>query len=399
MIRFVRIVFFSFLLFCKNEKLLSATSNIIFLGDTITIDIDPTLQISFAENVSSTSVEIFYQKVNTANYLPLLSTLQAIKEKRKLNDWLYYQLIRRTAEQISPKAENYYRYTLYKWFLLAKSGYETTLSYNDDKLLFYVVSEDNIYDIPFFHRDGKQFICLNYHDYGSIDFTKTSIQEINTRIPEGRKSFSYIVNTMPDLKTDDYLEKQLQFQYQNKEYTFKVKLNPEVQALFKNYPVVDFQTYFNIPMSKDAYSSLIPALKQNIQHLTQQNGVDYLMQFTRQSFLFENDQAAFGIEKRLSPEQTLLYSHSDCDDRAALFFYLVKEIYDLPMIVLLYPSHVTIAIKFDKPIGKSITYNGDQYSICEPTPQAKNLSIGEINRALKHTPYEVVYAYHPIGRK
>ncbi|WP_315820150.1 hypothetical protein [Paraflavitalea speifideaquila] len=105
--------------------------------------------------------------------------------------------------------------------------------------------------------------------------------------------------------------------------------------------------------------------------MSTKNGVDYLMRFTRYAFLFETDSKNFGTEKRLSPEQTLFYEQSDCEDRVALFFYLVKEIYNLPMIVLAYPKHVTIAVQFDKPRGKSIVYNGNKYSICEPTPQKK----------------------------
>ena len=125
------------------------------------------------------------------------------------------------------------------------------------------------------------------------------------------------------------------------------------------------------------------------------NGVDFLMRFTRYAFLFETDTKNFGQEKRLSPEQTLLYDQSDCEDRAALFFYLVKEIYNLPMIVLSFPKHVTIAIKFDKPVGKSIIYNGDQYSVCEPTPQSTDLSMGKLMPALNKVSYQVVYAYTP----
>ena len=65
------------------------------------------------------------------------------------------------------------------------------------------------------------------------------------------------------------------------------------------------------------------------------------------------------------------------------------------MIVLAYPKHVTIAVKFDKPIGHSIVYNGDKYSICEPTPQRQDLQLGQLSPDLKKESYEVVYAYHP----
>ena len=119
------------------------------------------------------------------------------------------------------------------------------------------------------------------------------------------------------------------------------------------------------------------------------------MRFTRYAFLFEPDSRQFGNEKRLSPEQTLLYEQSDCDDRAALFFYLVKEIYNLPMLVLAFPEHVTIAVKFDKPVGTPIMYKGEKYSVCEPTPQKQDLKLGQLSPNLDKATYEIAYAYIP----
>src|SRR5690606_3296342 len=119
----------------------------------------------------------------------------------------------------------------------------------------------------------------------------------------------------------------------------------------------------------------IPMLKEQVDGISTEKGVDYLMRFTRQAFEFEDDRVTFGREKRMSPEETLLNSSSDCDDRTALFFYLVKEIYDLPMVTLRYPTHVAIAVRLDKPVGHSIAYDGYHYTICEPTPQGKDLGL------------------------
>ena len=213
--------------------------------------------------------------------------------------------------------------------------------------------------------------------------------------PEGKKPFTYRVTQLPNFKPGDYVEKDIRFNYYDQEYNFKVKLNPQVKAIFSNYPVVDYESYFNIPLSNETYQSLIPLLKKELKGMSIKNGVDFLMRFTRYAFLFETDTKNFGQEKRLSPEQTLLYDQSDCEDRAGLFFFLVKEIYNLPMIVLSFPEHITMAVKFDKPVGKSIMYNGSQYSICEPTPQSIDLGIGKMIPALSKTFYEVVYSYTP----
>ena len=65
------------------------------------------------------------------------------------------------------------------------------------------------------------------------------------------------------------------------------------------------------------------------------------------------------------------------------------------MIALLYPTHIAMAVKFDKPFGKFVTYNGDKYSICDPTPQREYLAVGQISHNLSNATYKVVYEYHP----
>lgn len=370
-----------------------------FYGNTIELQLDSSSFVDFKGPLSAQSIYSFYKKISATDYTPVIKTLISYKEQHQLDDWLFYQLIRKTAQNISPKAENYQRYTLYKWFLLTKSGYDATLSISGDQLLFYVHSNENIYNIPYRIRDGKQYVCLNYHDYGgNIDFENHKFTEVVMHVPEAQNAFSYKVTQLPSFRPDDYMEKDIRFNYNQNDYQFKVKLNPQIQTIFANYPVVDYESYFNIPLSNETYGSLIPLLKKNVKGMNTKNGVDYLMRFTRYAFLFEPDSENFGNEKRLSPEQTLLYEHSDCEDRAALFFYLVKEIYNLPMIVLVFPRHVTIAVKFDKPVGKPIMYNGDQYSVCEPTPQKQDLQVGQLAPELRKSSYEVAYVYTPQGK-
>lgn len=369
-----------------------------FFDGTFNFSTDSTLHISFNSELNNKSVNNFYTQISSSNYKSLINSLNDYKEKHKLNDWLYYQLIRKTAQQLSPKAENYNRYTLYKWFLMTKSGYDAKIAIGNNQIIFYVKNEEDISDIPFFMIDDKKYMCLNYHDYGKLFQREDAYKPVNIVVPEAKASFSYKVTRMPDFKPEDYEEKQIAFNYRHKDYHFKVKVNKEVESIFANYPGVDFETYFNIPLSHETYQSLIPILKQNLKGMSEKKGVDYLMRFTRYAFLFENDEDNFGKEKRLSPEQTLLNKSSDCDDRAALFFYLVKEIYNLPMIAMLYPTHITMAVQFEKPIGNSIIYNGKAYTVCEPTPQLQNLKIGELSASLKNKKYEVVYAYEPTNK-
>ena len=369
-----------------------------FYKDPFLVTIDKSVSVEIPQQFTAETFKKGYTAINAANYQPIIDSLLSYKAEHQLNDWLYYQLVRRVAQQISPKEENYGRYTFYKWFMLNKSGYDARLAISHQKVIFYVYNNEDISDIPYFMVDGKQFVCLNIHDYANTNLNDDPPVPVNIPIAAATKAFSYKVTLMPDFKPQNDIEKDVSFVYDRKKYHFKVKLNTEQEKAFKNYPGVSFETYFNIPLSKETYGSLIPLLKANMKGMDEKKGVDYMMRFTRYAFLYENDDANFGKEKRLSPGETLASTYSDCDDRAALFFYLVKEIYNLPMIALLYPTHITMAVEFSKPVGDPIVYNGKTYSVCEPTPQLENLGIGQMSAKLKNTPYHVVYAYEPVNK-
>lgn len=377
----------------------ASSLHISFLGNNVAVQTNPFTGLRYNAELSEGSIIKFVEELNSKDYQPLINNIVFYRDQQKLDDWLFYQVIRKTAEQISPKAENYFSYTIYKWFLLTRSGYNAILRIDNSKMLFYVQSDELVYNIPYIFVGDKQYVCLNYHDYGNnIDFDKERFQTVNL-VDEGTKrSFTYKVSHLPDIKSGDYIKKDIGFNYYQQQYHFTIKLNPEIKNIFKNYPTADYSNQFSIPLSNETYNSLIPQLKEIISPMSISTGVDYLMRFTRYSFLFEKDTLIFGREKRLSPEETLLYDQSDCEDRAALFFYLVKEIYNLPMIVLSYPNHVTVAVNFDKPVGKPIIYNGSPYYICEATPQKKDLNIGKSIPALEKEGFEVVYTYQPAKK-
>ena len=367
-----------------------------FYGDSIRFPANALSGLSFTDTLSATSVQSFYEKMEATDHAPIIKSLLEYKQNQQPDDWVYYQLIRKTAGTLCPKAENYNGYTLYKWFLLCKSGYNATLNIIGSRLLIYVQSDDEIFDIPYFRMKDKQYTCLNYHDYDyNIDFSCGTLYNTGISIPGAEKPFSYKLTRLPDFRPESYHEKDLHFTYKGTDYSLKVKMNEDVKKMFTNYPVVDYQLYFDAPLSKETYSSLITQLKNNIKKMTTEQGVEYLMYFTRHAFLYQADSENFGREKHMSPEQTLLYDRSDCADRSALFYCLVKEIYHLPMVVVSFPHHLTVAVKFDKPVGTPIVFNGSAYSLCEPTPQAEDLPLGHISDNYKSVAYQVVYAYSP----
>lgn len=326
----------------------------------------------------------------------MIPEMTAIQKSLDLSDWHYYQLIRKVSQQLIQKEKDYWGYTYCKWFFLARIGFNPMLCTIDDKLLLYVQSSSTIYNIPIKMIKGNQYVCMNYHDYNyNIPIEKITPQPIQPSLVEDGEEFNYTISTMPDFPEEKYVNKTIEFTYKGEKAKHEIKICPEVKDYFINYPVTDFRFQFNIPLSKLTYSSLIPSLQLKLKEKTKEEGVEYIMFLVRNAFGYVSDSSIYGREKRYSPEETLASEWSDCEDHSGLFFSLVREVYNLPMIVISYPGHINVAVKLENPKRKTINLNGSIYTICEPTPQKKVFNLGQMDKNLSKQPYEVVYEYVP----
>lgn len=329
----------------------------------------------------------------------ILRQMLSIREELQLCDWLYYQLIRKVADRLAPKQADYFRYTTIKYHLLRSSGYDPMLVIGANRVLLYIRSPEPVYNLSYRMVNDQQFVCLNQHDYGFQPGTGGPVIDVMRTGGSERRDFHYAINRMPVFPETSYETMELHFEYARRKETIRFRVNPELKSIFANYPVTDYQNQFNIPVSHETSESLLLSLRERIQGMDLRQGIGYLQQFTREAFPFARDTDIFGREKRMSPEETLLYSNSDCEDRSALFFWLVREIYDRPMVVLSYVDHVTIAVDMGEGRGHSIAYKGKSYTICEPTPQRVNLPPGRIIHGIHDRPSEISYAYEPGGKR
>lgn len=329
----------------------------------------------------------------------ILTQMQSIRDELQLCDWLYYQLIRKVADRLAPKQADYYRYTTLKYHLLRASGYDPMLVLGENRILLYVRSQDPVYNLSYRMVDGRQYVCLNQHDYGFQPGTGGPVLDVLRDKGSESRDFRYRIDRMPVFPETAYETLDLHFEYARRTQKVRIRVNPELKSIFANYPTTEYRNQFNIPVSHETAESLLSQMRDRLRNMDLRHGIGYLQQFTREAFPFARDTDVFGREKRLSPEETLLYANSDCEDRAALFFWLVREIYDRPMVVVSYEDHVTVAVDMGENRGYTIRYNGKDYTICEPTPQRVNLPPGRIIHGIHDRPSEISYAYEPARRR
>ena len=379
----------------QANPLLTDSLSIDFLGNQVSLPIAIS-KFPSKDGRSIHQLAIAYEKWMGEN-IPsaLVDRLAEIKQSPNQNDWFYYQMVRKVANTLIPKPNDYVGYTMCKWYLLNRTGYDAAVITSEERIMLYIRSDDVIFNQPIKLIDGSQYVNINYHDYG---YKVDDAHEYNVIFNKEhclKSPFSFKIEKLPALPESSYENIYLSFPFGKNTESLVFKVNSVLKGIFTNYPVTEYSNQFSIPVSLETESSLISALKEKISKLDKIKGLEYLLHFTRYSFDFEKDTDFFGREKRLSPEETILYGKSDCEDRAALFFYLVKKLYDLPMVVLSYSNHVNIGVALDKPIGKGVLHNGLTYTICEPTPQVKDFALGSMDNTTLKKGYEIAFAYLP----
>jgi hypothetical protein len=70
--------------------------------------------------------------------------------------------------------------------------------------------------------------------------------------------------------------------------------------------VADYGSHFNIPLSKQTYNSLIPALKDIVGRMKTKNGIDYLMHFTRMLFFTKETQMPLAVKNAFTGRNTFI---------------------------------------------------------------------------------------------
>ena len=107
-----------------------------FYGDTVCMANNFIKKIDNNTKINEENIAVLFNQINDAETNTIVANLLAYKNKLNLNDWIFYQLVRKTANQICAKKDNYNAYTFYKWFFMSKSGYDTKLIFDKGKPLF-----------------------------------------------------------------------------------------------------------------------------------------------------------------------------------------------------------------------------------------------------------------------
>jgi len=340
-------------------------SNINFFGSSIEYYYNNRLKVGIDGKLNKNKIAEYWNSMSSTDYKACLLQAHFYKEKMKLNDWGYAKLLFDYAQVVnrSSQAESY----MFTWFMLIKSGYIARVGYMKDKIALLIATDNKMYGLPYFFQKGYEQRFYSVSLDPEIKPLSGSLHIYKEDYPGADKLFSLKISDVPQIK-NSIVSKEIKFSIKGVDYTLPVKYDKSAIDFYEYYPQTDFPVYFAAPMSAEASKSLIDGLNVFIKDKDELDAVNFLLHFVQYATEYKVDEEQFDREKPFFPEESLHYKYSDCEDRAVLFAYLVKNLAGLEVIGVDYPDHMATAVHFTENVnGTSYEHNNKKFIICDPT--------------------------------
>ena len=297
-------------------------------------------------------------------YNKVSPTLNQYRMAYNLNDWLTFQLAHEYADAIYPGDDN--SGVVLTHYLLANMGFDIRMGTGgDNRLLLLVPFRQMAYSRPYLNLNGTNYFVFMYD--GRKDVSQTISKLATYNLPDDAdagKAFNLVVDK---LLLPDHGGKQ----YERTDGVITLRGTvPNMPVDVASHVVqTDIPVYAKSCLSAAFHNDLLGQVKTQIEGLSEVEAVSRLLHFIQFAFKYATDGDQFGYEKPFFIEENFYYPSNDCEDRAVLLSFLVRNLLGLDVHLLRFPEHEATAICFSDQSfnGDGYIYNGKKYLICDPT--------------------------------
>lgn len=299
-----------------------------------------------------------YEALCNSDYKPLLADCAQIRKDLRLNDWGVFTLVRQVADTYCGTANES---IVMQQFLLNEMGYKARMARKatEDKMMLFVATDCSIYAHPYITLNGQNYYNLSGNN------EQCQFYMCQKDSPKAKNSVGMQLKEAP-LFPGTVVSSTHQAKGSAARVT--VDVPKALMDFYKDYPQCDYSVYFNAPVNAAMENRILSSLAPLVQGRNEADAANILINFVQTAFQYQTDGQQFGYEKPFFVEELFYYPYSDCEDRAMLFSYLVRELLGLDVVLLDYPEHIATAVRFNGNVsGDYLMVNGRKYIVCDPT--------------------------------
>lgn len=370
----------------------SVQSDMVFYSEHFKLTYHPTLFSNGPLVISDEGISKYYNSITEKDWTLLHHQLQNKRDEFNLNDWMYSKLVHESVEKIAHFASKNEK-RLIEFHLMSLAGFQMRLCYLKSNIFVYGKTNDDLYEIPIIKHQGNKFINLSVAFEKNKGFNKSLTMHPLNPQPQG-KSISFLLDQIPTLSPIKQ-NRTFKFSYKNEHFEIEGITDATIASWMHDYPFFDEGQYITAPMSLEPQKKLIGELNQLIKGRSTREKLEFLASFTRGAFTYKEDKESFGYSKPMIPDEVLFYPVSDCEDRSAIFFFLVKEMLNLPVVAIAYDDHLSVAVASKSIEGQPLRLFNKTFFICDPTGPKDSWQVGNPPFGYQDRNFIVVAKYLP----
>lgn len=311
------------------------------------------------KDASQESLVAGWEVLSSGCYDQLLKDCLYYRESLNLCDWGVYQFLLTFSRNFFSE-EDSNEAVLFQIYSLSQLGYKVRLCQQGEHLINLIAFSQQVFSAPYIEIDGVAFYYLStLHREGEIKVCDFAFPD--------EKGASLHIASLPLLPYLPTAYKKVQSEAFPSVST-SVRVNKNLIDFFDTYPCCSWELFAEPSLSNEVKAQLYPILKEKIKNLSEKDAANILLNFVQTGFEYKTDDEQFGREKTFFGDEPFFYPYCDCEDRSILYAILVRDLLELDVVLLDYPSHIATAVHFRENVsGDYFELDGKKYIICDPT--------------------------------
>ena len=356
-----------------------------FYGKRMTFMLPYDLRI-MAQSTKESSIAKYYETMRTRDMDHVLQKeLDKAVASMGLNDWGYFALLRAISEKAFTQMNDR---VLFCFYMLHSHGFKARVARGQQsgqlKLLLALDNKKEVYSYTFFVINNVKYYAVYGGGQKGENAYSYNEKADDSRLKDIGLDFKHTLNIAPCDKTRTlHLAKT--------KTDIVLPYSTSHLRYYDEIPLTVIPVYCKAALAPETEAAMTQTFSALSKKYNKVQLVDIILNFVQTAFQYQIDEKQFGHEKYFFPEEVIGYPYSDCEDRAALFAWLVKRYTGCEVVGVLYPDHLATAVYFGEGVnvpGKGFNKDGRHYVFCDPT--YPNAPIGTLMQKYEGKEYEVV---------